>query len=255
MATSNAQLTPALKPSPEDKANSLSLLFFQWVAPLLSLARKKRRTNEELEDHEVWDLPKRDHTTSLTKSFDENWRKHLLAEHRKIKGATGASKATVKGSSVAADGDATDHFLGMEIEPAMARTVLYKTLKSLIGSDMIKAGVAKFFNSSVQFAYPLMISGILKYVQSIVQGTEAVNGWYFVGGLAISASMKALLENHYFFFANRAGWQSRSAITTAVYRKSLRLATSSRQTRTVGEIVNIMQVSLIRTSVVGLMCQ
>ena len=55
-------------------------------------------------------------------------------------------------------------------------------------------------------------------------------------------AMKALLENIYFHSAIRAGWQVRSAITTAVYRKSLKLSAASRQARSLGEMVNYMQI-------------
>jgi ABC-type multidrug transport system fused ATPase/permease subunit len=52
---------------------------------------------------------------------------------------------------------------------------------------------------------------------------------------------KSIFENIYFWCMFRAGWKARSVISTAVYRKSLRLTASARQARTLGEIVNLMQ--------------
>lgn len=53
---------------------------------------------------------------------------------------------------------------------------------------------------------------------------------------------KALMENHYFELVVRGGWQLRSALSTAVYGKALRLTAAARQTKTIGEIVNLMQI-------------
>jgi ABC-type multidrug transport system fused ATPase/permease subunit len=52
---------------------------------------------------------------------------------------------------------------------------------------------------------------------------------------------KAMSENMYFHSTFRMARQVNAALTSAVYRKSLRLAPASRQNFTVGEIVNLMQ--------------
>lgn len=64
---------------------------------------------------------------------------------------------------------------------------------------------------------------------------------YYALGLAGLIFIKALTENNYFFYGFRMGRQVNAALTTAVYRKSLRLTPAARQESTVGEIVNLMQ--------------
>eukprot|EP00964_Phaeocystis_antarctica_P110440 scaffold74800_cov69-Phaeocystis_antarctica.AAC.1 len=54
--------------------------------------------------------------------------------------------------------------------------------------------------------------------------------------------IKSVTENAYFHLMKRSGWQVRTAVTTGVFGKSLRLSASARQQRTLGEMVNLMQV-------------
>jgi ABC-type bacteriocin/lantibiotic exporter with double-glycine peptidase domain len=53
---------------------------------------------------------------------------------------------------------------------------------------------------------------------------------------------KAVTENSYFHKVFRSGYKARAAISVAVYNKALRLANSERQSTTLGELVNLMQV-------------
>eukprot|EP00957_Ditylum_brightwellii_P144265 10991195-Ditylum_brightwellii.AAC.1 len=53
---------------------------------------------------------------------------------------------------------------------------------------------------------------------------------------------KAITESVYFHFVIRASYQAKTAVSVAVYNKSLRLANSERQSTTLGELVNLMQV-------------
>eukprot|EP00980_Cylindrotheca_fusiformis_P028175 scaffold22585_cov149-Cylindrotheca_fusiformis.AAC.5 len=53
---------------------------------------------------------------------------------------------------------------------------------------------------------------------------------------------KAITENNYFHIVNRGAWQTKAAVSVAVYNKSLRLSNVERQSTTLGELVNLMQV-------------
>ncbi|CAM9789450.1 unnamed protein product [Ectocarpus sp. 4 AP-2014] len=60
--------------------------------------------------------------------------------------------------------------------------------------------------------------------------------------LFAAVSLKTAIENQYFYATNNIGTSTRGVLSTAVYRKSLRLSPSARQNATVGEIVNYMQI-------------
>jgi ABC transporter transmembrane region len=68
-------------------------------------------------------------------------------------------------------------------------------------------------------------------------------------GLFIVPLVQTVCLNVYFQRCYRAGMHVRAGIMTAVYNKSLRLSTGSRQRTTVGEIVNLMS-----TYLCGLCC-
>ena len=94
------------------------------------------------------------------------------------------------------------------------------------------AGFAKFLNSTMQFMFPVLLSAVLEFVDGqspLGAGKDDYVGYVFAGCLGIAMGCKAILENVYFHSAVRAGWQVRSAVTTAVYRKSLKLSAASRQ--------------------------
>ena len=58
--------------------------------------------------------------------------------------------------------------------------------------------------------------------------------------------LKAVFENTYFHQGHRMGRKTNVALTTAVYRKSLRLSPAARQNYSLGAIVNLMQLDASR---------
>lgn len=69
--------------------------------------------------------------------------------------------------------------------------------------------------------------------------------------LFIVLNGKALLENYYFYTVVNLGSSVRGALSAAVYRKTLKLSPSGRQTYTTGEIVNYMQIDTSRLETVA----
>lgn len=55
------------------RGNGAHRLFYTWATPLFSLARKKNRKGEELEQEDLYDLPSVDETDVLVKSFYTKW--------------------------------------------------------------------------------------------------------------------------------------------------------------------------------------
>eukprot|EP00904_Undaria_pinnatifida_P009922 jgi/Undpi1/605/HiC_scaffold_10.g04069.m1 len=89
--------------------------------------------------------------------------------------------------------------------------------------------------------YRLLESGIA------AGGAGAVKQAYLTClGLFTVVTLKTAIENQYFYAVINLGTGMRGVLSTAVYRKSLRLAPSARQNATVGEIVNYMQMDASR---------
>ena len=71
-------------------------------------------------------------------------------------------------------------------------------------------------------------------------------GYVYAVGLVACATAQTMLLSHYFMSMSLVGLRIRTALTSAIYRKSLRISNSARKESTVGEIVNLMAVDAQR---------
>ena len=199
--------------SPEDSANWLSKALFIWVSKLLSVAsRKRKKHKEELQFSDLFGLPDKDDTRTLYSIFQADWqRRH-------------------KNQEDVSDVDVKD-----------AEHMLWRSLFHVIRWKMLLALVVKIINSTLQFSYPILLNLLLTYIQNPA-GMPKNSGYGFAVGLGLATFFKAVCESNYFFIVQRAGWQVRSTVATAVYMKSLRLSASARQQLSLGQIVNLMQI-------------
>jgi hypothetical protein len=115
--------------------------------------------------------------------------------------------------------------------------------------QMMWAGGIKFLNSTLQFAPPLLLYGLLSEIADQSAGgpsSRAWAGYVFAVALCVAIILRVLTENQYFQRTVRAGFQVRTVLTTAIYRKSLRMSPTARQDTPVGKIVNLMQLDAAR---------
>jgi ABC-type bacteriocin/lantibiotic exporter with double-glycine peptidase domain len=104
---------------------------------------------------------------------------------------------------------------------------------------MIIAGFCRLIVSASMVGYPLLLQQLLIQLQSPNPDFGAAYGW--ACGLGTSMFISAIFGGYSLWLTSRAGWQMRSAVCSEVYQKSLRLSNASRQSKTIGEIVNYMQ--------------
>lgn len=120
-------------------------------------------------------------------------------------------------------------------------------LKRVLGFSLFSSGLLRFFNTTIQFTWPVLFNLVLVSLKqlSLPQSQrmfyDEYAPLYLALGLCLAMLLKAMSENMYFHTTFRMARQANAALTSAVYRKSLRLAPASRQNFTVGEIVNLMQ--------------
>ena len=116
--------------------------------------------------------------------------------------------------------------------------------------EFLRTGLLKFLNTCVQFLPSLVIARILKLVS--VGGVNVVTApkSYISKGISLSVALlfilstKTFLENAYFFEVINLAASVRGALSTAIYRKSLRLNPQGRQNFTVGNLL-LMSLYLI----------
>jgi len=212
---------------PEDDAWFLSRLVFAWQTPLFRRASKLRKRGEGIQEEDLLPLPARDHGELMNQKFEEKWAE-LVSDVTKSSGKKLDNEEDIKAG-------------GPKIRKALAHVV---------GWRFYWAGVIKAFNTLLQFGFPLLLNAILKFIEDYQKGLiletdpwhVRYGGYWLSACLFLAMGLKALTENNYFHIMNRSAFQAKAAISLAVYNKSLRLSNVERQSTTLGELVNLMQV-------------
>ena len=202
---------------PEADANFFSRLFFMWIQPLFSRASFLHKRHKALQQDDLVPLSHMDMGDVVSNKFEETW----------------ASFADIPLPTDEREKKA-------ELERRFRKALL-----SVIGRRLFVAAIVKFFNTALQFTFPLLLNAILVFIERTQEGADvrSINDGYALSvALLLAMAAKAITENAYFHLVNRCGFQSKAAISAAVYKKSLRLAASERGTTTLGELLNLMQV-------------
>ena len=125
------------------------------------------------------------------------------------------------------------------------------SLLAICKQQLITTGISiKFFNPALQFTFPILLNQILVFFQQYQSGaipadapnTIRYRGYWLSCLLFFFIVCKAITEGAYFHEVNRCAWQIKTAVSTSIYTKALRLAASEQQKTPLGEMVNLMQV-------------
>jgi len=212
---------------PEEKAWLPSILLFSWETPLFQRASKLHREQRALEQEDLLPLPAMDFGESIGEKFEQAWEEtEDLSDSgvKKLEDLKGDAKKSTKR--------------------------LQGALLQVMGKRFIYAGFIKFINSALQFCFPLLLNAILKFIEDtqfgIIDSEDAwydrYRGYWLSVLLLFVMGSKAITENAYFHRVIRSGYQAKVAVSVAVYNKSLRLTNAERQSTTLGELINLMQV-------------
>ncbi|KAJ9547840.1 hypothetical protein OSB04_020383 [Centaurea solstitialis] len=99
----------------------------------------------------------------------------------------------------------------------------------------------------VSYVGPYMISDFVDYLGGIE--TFPHEGYVLAGVFFVAKLMETLTTRQWYLGVDILGMHVRSALTAMVYRKGLRLSSSSKQGHTSGEIVNYMAVDVQRVGI------
>jgi ATP-binding cassette subfamily C (CFTR/MRP) protein 1 len=235
--------------NPEMEANFVSGVLFLWLQPLFTRASYlHRHGGRALEKEDLTPLPAMDHSKAVEDRFEQAYNDYVPKEKKSKKNKNNKSSDNSGTKHTAGEVDATPSspiHAKQELEDRMTHSLL-----AVCKQRLITAGIIKFFNTSLQFTFPLLLNAILKYFEDFQSGkiaedapwSQKYRGYWLSGLLLFFISAKALTESSYFHKVNRCSWQIKAAISSAVYRKSLRLASSAQHQTTLGEMVNLMQV-------------
>lgn len=91
-----------------------------------------------------------------------------------------------------------------------------------------------------------VFSVLIDFVEKKNEDREAWKGYFYAVLMLLTAMLQTLILSQYFHRMFIVGLRIRTALISAIFRKSLRMSNKSRKDTTVGEIVNLMAVDAQR---------
>ncbi|KAF8683747.1 hypothetical protein HU200_044680 [Digitaria exilis] len=126
----------------------------------------------------------------------------------------------------------------------------FKLTKALLRTVWWHVAVTAFYAlvyNVATYVGPYLIDSLVQYLN----GDEryANQGPLLVLAFIVAKVFECLSQRHWFFRLQQTGIRARSALVAVVYRKSLKLSSQSRRSRTNGEMINIVSVDADRVGI------
>ncbi|XP_047061267.1 ABC transporter C family member 3-like [Lolium rigidum] len=201
-----ASNTAAVDASIFTGAGFFSFLTFSWMAPLLAVGHRKTLDLDDVPDLDIGDS-----VAGLLPLFKAN-----------LEALTG-------------DGSGGQKVTAFKLAKALVRTVWWHialtALYALINTISIYVG-------------PYLINSLVQYLN----GDEryASKGKLVVVIFIVAKVFECLSQRHWFFRVEQTEIRARSALVSVVYKKGISLSSTSRQSRTSGEMINLISVDADR---------
>ncbi|WKX94652.1 hypothetical protein Q1695_011711 [Nippostrongylus brasiliensis] len=206
-----------LRGSVEIDSSFFNRLLLWWYNPIPLKGAKK-----DLEPEDLFDLNEGSTTVFLRKLWESHWDPRMAAYQRKM--------------------ELWEKSNGKEKKPSLPSVVA--TLFNMFRWEFLTASALKVTSDTLQFASPFLLHQLIGFV-SDMNSPLWIGLSYSI--LMFSASeLRSLVLNSYFYIMYRMGIKFQTALTAAVFKKALRLSSSARRHKTVGEIVNLMTIDIER---------
>ncbi|CAH8680240.1 unnamed protein product [Schistosoma haematobium] len=132
----------------------------------------------------------------------------------------------------------------IKASPARATWGLFYALISSFGLRLfcgwILISAAVFFN----YSSPLLLGMLLRFLSK--PEAPSWQGYFIAFSMLFLQSISVLVDQKGFYSCLSLGISVRSALTSAIYRKSLRLSSEARNQYTTGELINLLSVDVNR---------
>ncbi|KAF2970611.1 hypothetical protein GQX73_g2991 [Xylaria multiplex] len=152
--------------------------------------------------------------------------------------------------------DATTHATGDRFDKAWQYELAHRKKPSLwialfkaYGGPYLGASIFKVINDLSAFAQPQLLRYLISFVESWEKGVArqpAVKGATIAITMFLVATLQTTMIHQYFQLAFVTGMHIKSGLTSAIYKKSLKLSNEGRSSKTTGDIVNYMAVDAQR---------
>ncbi|CAL9180870.1 unnamed protein product [Musa hybrid cultivar] len=189
-------------------AGFLSTLTFYWMGPLLAAGHRKT-----LDLKDVPQLDERDSVIGVFPIFKS-----------KLESCSGSSTS-------ASDGAITTLKLARALILSAWKQILLTALYCLVYTVATYVG-------------PYLIDYFVQYLNG--NRKFANEGYMLVMAFVIAKILECLSQRHWFFRLQQVGIRVRASLVAMIYQKGLTLSSCSKQSRTSGEVINLMSVDADR---------
>ncbi|NXR48741.1 MRP7 protein, partial [Hippolais icterina] len=131
-----------------------------------------------------------------------------------------------------------DRFYSYSPQHAQEAVRLLSVLHAAFGLRFYTLGLLKLAGSLLGFSGPLLLNLLVNFMESRQEPLS--HGVLYALGLFAGSFLGALLRNQFSYEMNKMALMVRAAVISAVYRKALRVSSTSLARFTLGEIVNFM---------------
>ncbi|KAK6762893.1 hypothetical protein RB195_023553 [Necator americanus] len=245
--------TAAVVSSPEVLSSFINRLTMWWFNELCRLGVKK-----PLEPSDLYSLNDDDSSTVLVPRWSKLWEKKLNEYNNRRSRIASCNQAsriysdshTMQNTPLIfnVDGeilsrDCGDNPMSRSIFPAKPPSIVV-CLFMLLKWDIITAMLTKAASDLLQFCNPLLLKSLIRFTEDPQR--PLWEGILLAISMFTISELSSLSLSHYYYLMYRVGTRVQTCLTSAVYRKTLRLSNAARRTKTVGEIVNLMSIDIDR---------
>ena len=222
-----------------DLMASLSLLWsnlvFNWFTPVLYRGNEQKKLDPE--DMDLVPFPDHCDTQGISDTFRQYWEQELLKQQQQ--------QSSSRDSSSERDTNDNNNKKKRRTSKSSPPTPsLALALAHSFGREFCTAGLLKLIHDCCIFVGPQVLNAMIYYLRDA--DAPRSRGLGLTALVTVSQLCMSFCLRHYFFSCYMVGLKIRTAVVVAVYQKALVLAAGERQTRTVGEITNLMSIDAKR---------
>ncbi|KAI9034263.1 P-loop containing nucleoside triphosphate hydrolase protein [Hyaloraphidium curvatum] len=218
--------------APEEVAPWWSRATWHWATGLVFLAWRSPPLNEE----DVWPLPAKEEAEALADRFLDEWEKEK-------------ARAKTLPPPKPKDPEAAEKL--PEHPPPSLLRALWKTF----GGPMYVAAGLRYVSETGALATPILLGRLVTYMAQCSTAYRlgqpdlcpaAWNGYMLAFGIFCISLIQSWAFGTHFYISAKVGFRIRTALSIAVYRKSLRLSSAARLRWSGGAVVNLLSTDCAR---------
>lgn len=247
--------------SPENDSSILSLITYWWMNSLMWNGYKRSLTQEDL-----YNVKPSDKTEVVSQKFDELLIpaiQRAINERRidtftpgfetpanKLLNDRNSSQRSswiplVKKRHQPKRQKQVDERTDEQKEEDIAKYVgVFSIIVRTFWPDLLLASFFKLIASLLTFASPLLLSSIITFVSN--KDEPNWRGGLYAGSLFLLSLIESIFSNREQYITNVNVMRIKTCVTSAVYRKTLRISNQGKKDYTSGQIVNFMAVDTQR---------